>query len=272
MTSTERFEPARGGRFGSATPGAKPPPPTLESLLTVPEPKGWLRRRRRAWIVLAIGLVAVAAIGVVAGHYTWRTPPPKTSELAVTTTALAAGTRLAAADLRVVTVSGTARPPAGAVRAARADGLIGLVTSRSVPAGAFLQRSWLTPSGALPGPGQAVVGLALKPGQLPAGGLVPGQQVLIVLLRASAQGSAVIPQPLAFTSVWSVSAPDTSGDVEASVLVAGRQAATLAAFAAQQDVVLVSTGPPAAAPPTPSPAVPSTPPPAHQKPKARKSR
>jgi hypothetical protein len=271
MTSTERFEPARGGRFGSATPGAKPPPPTLESLLTVPERKSWRQRGRRAWLLVVLSLAVVAAGGYVAGHFTWHTPPPPTSSLVVTSTALAQGTRLTAADLRVVTVRDSTRPPAGAVSLRRADGLIGLVTSRAVPAGAFLQRSWLTPSGALPGPGQAVVGLALKPGQIPSSGLVPGQQVLIVLLRPNAQGSALVPQPLAFTSVWNVGAPDTSGIVEVSVLVAGQQAATLAGFAAQQDVVLVTTGPPSAAAPAPS-AAPTTRPPAHPKPKARKSR
>jgi hypothetical protein len=271
MTSTERSETARSGRFGSAAPGAKPTPPTLESLLTVPPPRGWRQRRGRASILAAAGLAAAIGVGYVAGHFTWRTPPPRTSELVVTSTALAAGTRLTPADLRIVTVQDRAGRPAGALSPVPATGLIGLVTSRAVPAGTFLQRSWLAPSGALPGPGQAVVGLALKPGQIPAAGLAPGQQVLIVLLRANAQGSALIPQPLAFTSVWNVGAPDTSGIVEASVIVPGKLAATLAGFAAQQDVVLVSTGPPAAS--SPAPAAPSpAPPPAHPTPKARKSR
>ena len=63
-----------------------------------------------------------------------------------------------------------------------------------------------SPVGSVPGPAQALVGLALKPGQLPSGGLVVGEQVQVVQLLPNSQNTRLIPIPLTVTTVWNVHA------------------------------------------------------------------
>jgi SAF domain len=261
-------EPGRSGRFGAATPGARPSPPSLEALLEAPStpPRRWWRR---PWMI-ALAAVVLLAGGFAAGHYIGRRPAPAPpSELMVTDTALPAGTRLTAADLRTVPVQAGARLPAGAVTPAAAGPMIGHVMARAVPAGTFLTSALMTSGGALPGPAHALVGLSLKPGQLPSGGLSVGQQVLIVLLHASSDGTVLHPSPLVITTVWYIQAADSSGDTQASVIVSVHLAGLLSGYAAQQDVALVSTDIPQSHAPAASPT--STPTPAKSTP-AKSSR
>lgn len=65
------------------------------------------------------------------------------------------------------------------IPAADASMVIGKRAATSVPAGALLQPADVTTAPAVTA-GNAVVGLALKDGQLPASGVVPGEQVMIV--------------------------------------------------------------------------------------------
>ena len=228
------------GRFGAATPGRRPSPPSLEALLSAPEPPAGRRRWTRRQIIAAAGVVVLVAAGFAAGHFTVGRPAPPT-EFMVTNAALPAGTRLTEADLRAVPVQFGARRPAGAMTPAGAGQLIGLVMKQPVPAGTFLERSLMTSAGAVPNAAQALVGLALKPGQAPAGGLAVGQQVLVVMLRASAGGTVLRPAPLVVTSIWNTRGPDSSGDTLATVVVPAHDAALLSGYAAQGDVALVAT-------------------------------
>lgn len=238
MTSLD--ESPLSGRFGTATPGARPSPPSLEALLATPQAP---HRRFTLRRMLAVaGVLAVAAGGYVAGHYTWPTPPPRVSERVVTDAALPAGAQLTRADLRVVTVRPGAGVPAGSLSPAAAAGLIGLVTRSAIPAGAFLRRSLVAPSGAIPGPAQALVGLALKPGQLPAAGLAVGEQVLVIALPVDSAGTALSPVPLLATTVWYLQGPDSSGGTEATIIAPARLDAVLASYAARGEIALVATG------------------------------
>jgi hypothetical protein len=238
---------SRGGRFGAATPGARAERPSIDDLVTAGPGSG--RRRRLTWwraaaLVLAI---AVAAGSYLLGRYVFAPVPPPTVRLVVTTVALPAGARLTAGDLRVVTVRrGSA--PAGALSPAVALGLLGQVSRDALPQGTFLAGWMLSPSGGLPDSTQALVGLALKPGQLPAGGLAVGQRVLVVLLPVSAQGVPLNPVSLISTTVWDLQPPDSAGDQEATVIVPSSLASRLAGYAARGEVSLVAT----AAPPAPS--------------------
>jgi SAF domain len=241
MTIDGAAPPASPGRFGAATPGMRPAPTPLDDLLATPDPP---RRRRwsRGRVLLVVALVFVAAGGYVAGHYTWPRPaPPRPAELVVTATALPAGQRLSPADFRTVRLEPGVRRPPGALTPAQAARLAGMVTARAIPAGTFLARSLITSGGALPDSSRALVGLALKPGQLPVGGLAPGQQVLVVLLRTSQAGGTVHAAPLVTTTVWDMRGPDSSGDVVASVVVPAHLAALVSAYAAQGNVALVAT-------------------------------
>lgn len=249
MTSLD--EPPLSGRFGAATPGARPSPPSLEALLAAPQaPRRRLTPRR---ILAAAGILVVAAGGYAAGHYTWTTPPPAVSQRVVIGTALPAGAQLTGADLRVVTLRpGGGMPgggvPAGTLSPAAAARLVGLVTRTAIPAGAFLERSLLAPAGAIPGPAQALVGLALKPGQLPAADLAAGQQVLVIALPVSSAGTALSPVPFLTTTVWYLQGPDSSGNTDATIIVPARLETVLAGYAARGEIALVATGQSGAAP------------------------
>jgi SAF domain len=235
-------EQVRTGRFGAATPGVRPSPPSLEALLSAAEPpaRRWSWSRNR--VLAAAGVVVLAAGAFAGGHFTaGHAAPASPTELMVTGTALPAGTRLTEADLRAVPVQPGASRPAGTMTRAAAGGMIGLVLKQPVPAGTFLQRSLLTSAGALPDAAHALVGLALKPGQLPVGGLAAGQQVLVVLLRTSSGGAVARPVPLVITTVWNMQGPDSSGDTLATVVVPAHDAALLSGYAAQADVALVAT-------------------------------
>ncbi len=256
-----------GGRFGAATPGARAAPPLLEELLASRQAR---RGRRLTWrrALAAAGIAALAAGGLAAGRYAWpASSPPRVQELVVTSVALPAGTRLTGPDLRVAVVRPGAAGPSGGLSPAAAARLIGLVTSSALPAGTFLQRSFLAPSGAIPDPAQALVGLALKPGQLPSGGLAVGEQVRVVALPTTPQGSAVNPVSLVTTTVWYLQGPDSSGTTLATVVVPAALATRLAGYAAQGEVALVATDSAAPAGAAPAGAAPAAATPAAATPK-----
>jgi hypothetical protein len=237
MTSFD--QPPLGSRFGAATPGARPSMPSLEDLLAAPQvPKRRVTPRR----VLAVaGTLVVSAGAYVAGHYTWATPAPAVTQRVVTDVALPAGARLTDADLRVVTVRTGSGVLAGTLSPAAAARAIGLVMRNPVPAGTLLTYSLLTPSGAMPGPGQALVGLALKPGELPAAGLAVGEQVRVIALPTSSTGTSLSPVSLLTTTVWYLQGPDSSGDTDATIIAPARLEAVLASYAAQGEIALVGT-------------------------------
>jgi hypothetical protein len=239
MTTTDHRQ--RSGRFGAATPGhrqAPPPMPTpTHDAEGAPPGRRLSAKRRLLWAGVA---AAIAAAGYLTGHFT--APGPAASRyLLVTSVPLPAGARLTRADLSTVAVAAADRIPAGALGTAAAASVTGLVTTVAVPQGTFLSRSLLAPSGAVPGPAQALVGLALKPGQLPAGGLTDGQQVLVIALPVSSSGTPLTPVQLATTTVWDEQGPDTSGTTQATVVVPASVAVRLAQYAAQGEVALVQT-------------------------------
>ena len=228
------------GRFGAATPGLRPERAGIGDLVTAPA-GGSRRRIVTPWRVTALVAALLVAGGSYAlGRYVIAPKPPPAVQIAVTAVALPAGARLTAADVRVVTVQAAAVPK-GYLSPAAAVGVLGEAARQALPAGAFLARAMLSPSGGLPGPAQALVGRDLKAGQLPAGGLAVGQQVLIVLLPMNAQGNPLTPVGLISTTVWDVSAPEVTGDVEASVIVPSSMATGLAGYASRGQVSLVAT-------------------------------
>lgn len=254
------------GRFGAATPGARPDRADLESLVSQPAPS-----RPRTWrrLVIPAVVLAVAGGGYAAGHFVTSAGTPDLVTLVVTSTALPQGAKLSGADLHLVTVAASAAPR-GALGPSAAAGLIGLVTDRPVPAGTFLSRSLVAPGGAIPGPGQAQVGLALKPGQVPSGGLADGQRVLVVLLPQDAQGTPRRPVPLGTATVWGVAGPGSTGIVAVTVVVPAYLAASLAGYASRGQVALIATYAASASPgpsASPSPSPSRSPRGTHRKPK-----
>lgn len=138
------------------------------------------RRRSVPHLLVGALLVVTCAVGfaVATGSLDHRA-----SVLALGR-AVTAGQRLSGADVRVVRVSieaGVATIPASA-----RDTVIGQTAAVSLPAGALLTRSEL---GAVDVPsGQAVVAVAVKPGQAPPD-LAAGEHVLVVPVSIGTGGS-----------------------------------------------------------------------------------
>jgi hypothetical protein len=198
-----------------------------------------VRRRRRPAVMVAAVMLAAAGAGIAA------------------TTAIAAGHRvpvlalarnvpmgatLTADDLRVARVAhDPALQPIGAD--ARAQ-VVGRHAATSLSAGTLLTESMLTDTFA-PGPGQALVAVALKPGEMPARPLMAGDHVLAVTgvdastdAGPSSAGGSTLPVVVA-----DVGRETPDGTVVVDVVVASSDAASLAREAAAGRVALVLLGP-----------------------------
>jgi hypothetical protein len=235
MTSAD--DRLRSGRFGAAAPGLRPERQSLEDLLTARQAPP--ARRRRFWLVcICVLAILIAGGGGYLGGRLTAPGPPAVSEILVTSTALPQGTSLSTADLLVITVRRGVSVPSGSLESSAESGLIGLATTTAVPSGTIVTRSLLAPIGSVPLDARALVGLALKPGQLPIGGLTAGQQVTIVVVPSSNNGPA---SDLATSTVWDVQGSAASGLVTATVIVPTNIATRLAGYAARGEVALVVT-------------------------------
>ncbi len=168
------------------------------------------------------------------------------------------GQRFVSGDLEQATasISGQITP----IPVADASELVGKHAAVAIPAGSLLTSGDVS-GGEEIAPGDAVVGLALKDGQLPSGGLAAGDQVMIVQtaspgtpLSSGAEGSSgdaeaesgvLVPAATVFDSGLP-SGSAASGDAQlVSVEVASTEAAAVstAAAAGQVSLVLLPAGP-----------------------------
>jgi hypothetical protein len=226
----------RSGRFGAASPGLRPERQSLEDLLTSRQPPPARRRRKAVVIACIVAALVAGGGGYLAGRLTAPSPPALT-RIIVTDTALPQGSRLSAADLLVITVRSGSSAPAGSLGPAAESSLIGLATTTALPSETIVTRSLFAPAGSVPTAANALVGLALKPGQVPAGGLTAGEQVLIVLVPSTDAGAF----PLTNTTVWDVQGSAAAGMVTATVIVPASIATRLAGYATRGEVALVVT-------------------------------
>ena len=195
--------------------------------------------------VIALGVLLV--VGCALGFSSAWLRAGGREQVLVVSTDLAAGQVLTSADLRSVQLStGNGLSP---IPASAASSVIGQPVAMPLASGSLLTESDLGPSG-LPPSGQAVVGLALKPGQYPPG-LTAGARVLVVVSGnsgasgSSTSGSAVADAPIEATAVSADPAPVNSSDsVVVSVQLAEGNAAAVAAAGSTGNVslVIVSSG------------------------------
>ncbi len=196
------------------------------------------RQRRRS--VLALGVV-LAGTGALAGAWAFTAAVHRADVLAIARD-VPAGTRITAADLTAVPVSASEITMIPARQETQAVGEFAAVPLR---AGSLLVPADLT-TAMVPGPGQQLVPVALKASQLPASGLAPGEQVLVIATPGAAgqpaSGSAQAPltQDVPAT-VYRVSAPDDSGTVVADLLVAAGQGPAVAEQDSTGQIALVIT-------------------------------
>jgi hypothetical protein len=232
-----------GGRFGAATPGVRSERSQISGLAAMRVPGQSSRRRRviTPWRTTAlIAAIIVAGGSYALGRYVIAPKPPPEVRLAVTTKALAPGAPLTTADLAMVTVRRSS-VPAGALPWAAAKGLIDQIAKDTIPPGTLLTGGMLAAGVKMPDATHDLIGLALKPGQLPAGGLAVGQQVTIMLLTGSAQS---IPAALPGATIWALLPQDSSGVEQVTVLVRHQLMKEVASYAAHGQVSLVATAAP----------------------------
>jgi hypothetical protein len=221
------FRPAPAGHADSDGKSGGPRSP----LAPVP------RHRRRS--MLALGVV-LAGLGALAGAWVFASFSHRVEVLALTQN-VAVGAQVTPADLAPVAIS--AGSGVKTIPARQEEEVTGLVAAVGLRAGTLLVPADLT-SALVPGAGQQLVPLALKSDQLPASGLDPGAQVLVVPTPGAAgqpaSGTAVLAQDVPAT-VYRVAGPDQNGNVVVDLLVAAGQGPPGAEQASTGQVALVVT-------------------------------
>jgi hypothetical protein len=140
---------------------------------------------------------------------------------------------------------------AGAVTAiggSRIDSVVGQVAMVELLPNTLLQRSMLTSSGPLPA-SEAMVGVALTPGQLPAAGLAEGATVRVLQLPSkdnvtgggSAASTAIVLAAQA-TVYGSASDPSQTGGTLVTLIVPKAASSAIAAASSAGRVALVQVG------------------------------
>ncbi len=180
------------------------------------------RRRRPGLIGLA---VLVVAGGGVAGARLYQTAGAKTP-VVIAVRDVPAGHRLERADLATTSLAG----PVTAIAAANLDSLVGQSAAVHLVPGQLLSRAMLTGQPAVDR-NHALVGLSLKPGQLPGDGLEPGDAVQVLVLpppnagplnpAAPSAAPAAAPVLVNAALVYAIRAADAAAEVTVVTLVVG---------------------------------------------------
>lgn len=230
-------------RFGVAAPGASLPTGTsrVRAQVEGQEPE---QPRRGRWQRLAtwkkVLVFVVSGLILLGGGFLggWIVMGPNVRALRLVH-GVHAGDAVAAHDVAVVAVRGSADD---VVPAEDKASVIGKKARTTLAAGTLINPRMLA-GRAPPKGGKVQVGLALKPGQLPAGGLVAGDLVGAVTANDSQGNGKVTTRVLVPKApVWAVNVPKQGDTVEVTLLVDRSKAAQLAAYSTAQPVSLVRVG------------------------------
>ncbi|MGW1521437.1 SAF domain-containing protein [Streptomyces sp. NPDC002287] len=201
------------------------------------------RRRRPGLIALSVALIAA---GGLSGALLFTASGQRSSVLVVARD-VPVGATLTEADLAPASLA--LDPVVKAVPAAKKAGLVGQRAAVALKAGSLLSPGQIT-AVSLVKNGEQLVGVALKPSQLPASRLAPGQKVLIVSTPDPAQaGAAAVagkpadpapaPKTLAATVVAVGVAAPATGVVVVDVAVPAADGPVLASRVASGAVALI---------------------------------
>ena len=225
-------------RSNSAS-GLGPPP------LPVPGARVGLATRRRRPGLIGLAVLVVAG-GGVAGARLYQTAGAKTP-VVIAVRDVPAGHRLDRADLATTSLAG----PVTAIAAANLDSLVGQTAAVHLVPGQLLNRAMLTDQPAIDRD-HALVGLSLRPGQLPGDGLEPGDAVRLVLLPAPnaapnpgppPTGAVTAPVLVEAARVYAIRPDDAAADVMVVTLVVGvPDAPGVAAAGSAGQVGLIKVG------------------------------
>ncbi|MFJ2745427.1 SAF domain-containing protein [Streptomyces sp. NPDC087440] len=199
------------------------------------------RRRRPAMAALGVALVAAGGLG---GFLAYQETGHRTPVLAVAR-AVQAGNVIKDGDVVVASVA--LDPALKPVKAADRKSVVGKRAAAALVPGALLAQGQVTDR-ALVQAGEQLVGIGLKPAQLPASRLSPGDAVLVVSTPSEAaraaqdatgKGAAVrSPKTVAARVVRVGDRAANTGDVVVDVAVPAADGPSLAAQAATGNVAL----------------------------------
>ena len=204
-----------------------------------PRPAGqglgrWARQRRPGWIAAGVALMALA---VLTNVYLLQSAGRRVAVVRVARD-VPVGQPLTRADLDTTTVA--LGPGVASIPARQLGEVVGRRAGVDLRRGTLLTASQVT--GQLtPGPGQALVTVAFKAGQLPPHGLAPGSSVRVVptlagqgeqgVEPAASKGLGAAEKDVPAT-VDAVTGPDADGAMTVGLLVADAEADQVARLAA----------------------------------------
>ena len=227
MTATTSARVSVDGR--GSYPGARP----VTALPT--------RQRRPGYIALAVVLiVGLAALGAY-----WYSRAGQKTPVVLVIRDVPAGHVIARSDVSTVDVAGQVT----AIGGSRIDSVAGEVATVELLPNTLLQRSMLASSSPLPA-SDAMVGVELKPGQLPAAGLADGATVQVLQLPSkdnvtgagsSAALTAIVLAAQA-TVYGSTSDPSQTGGTLVTLIVSKTASSAIAAASSAGLVALVQVG------------------------------
>jgi hypothetical protein len=215
-------EPARNGPVPAVPPG---------------QLRGLPRRRRPGMIALAAALIGAGILASAALYHRANHQVP----VVVVTKPVPVGEVITSADVGTTTIA--AGPGLATIPAGQLSQVVGLVAATSLQPGTLLAPSEVT--GKLwPAPGQDLVPVAVKPSGLPASGLAPGDQVLVVATPAAGgntgSGAApVLTQPVQATVEAVNTVTDQNGLNVVDLLVPSATGPAVAEQAATGQIALV---------------------------------
>jgi hypothetical protein len=199
--------------------------------------RGLPRRRRPAMIALAAALIGA---GILASAALYNRENHQVSVVMVTAS-VPVGQVITSGD--VGTTSIAAGPGLQTIPARQLSQVVGLVAATSLRPGTLLAPSEVT-SKLAPGPGQDLVPVAIKPSGLPASGLAPGDQVLLVATPAATGGAGAAPvltQPVPAVVEAVNTVTDQNGFDVVDLLVTSGSGPAVAEQAATGQIALVVT-------------------------------
>lgn len=195
------------------------------------------RNHPRGYVALAVALIVTfAALG-----FWFYTQAGSKVAVVVAVRDISVGHTIDRADLSTVEVAGGVTAVAGA----HLDSLVGQVAVVEILPNTLVQRSMVGAVAQLPA-SQAIVGVAVSPGQLPSSGLRPGDHVQVIGLAqkgtspASGQGSTVLANSVLVYDVRDN--PSAAGGVLVSLVVPVSETVPIATASSGGLVALVRVG------------------------------
>lgn len=196
--------------------------------------RGLPRRRRPAMIALSVALVG-AGVLVSAGLYQRANHQVP---VVLVTAPVPAGAPVTAADLGTTTV--VAGPGLQVIPGRQLQQVVGEIAATALRPGTLLAASELT-TAQPPAAGQVLVPVPVKPSELPASGLFPGDQVLAVATPGSGNAAAapILTHPVAGLVQKVRNIPDQDGLDVVDLLVPAGAGTAVAQQAAAGAIALI---------------------------------